>query len=123
MISTKRSRRRLIQGAGALIVSFRLAATAQSSAAQSISFDSDVQIESNPELDSWIRVSEDNSVALFTGKVELGTGILTALSQIVADELYIDFDQLSIFSGDTDIVPDQGGTTATATIGVAASAT
>jgi len=123
MTGTRLSRRNLVRGAGALIVSFRLAGSAKPAAAQSIWADPNVQIESNPELDSWIRIAEDNHVTLFTGKVELGTGILTALSQIVADELYVDFDQLTIVSGDTDIVPDQGGTTATATIGVAAVAT
>lgn len=122
MIMTKLSRRRLLQGAGALVVSFQLASRQDVTSAQ-IWAESDIQIESNPDLDSWLRVDEDGAVSLFTGKVELGTGILTALSQIVADELYLSFDQVSIVSGDTDITPDQGGTTATATIGVAAVAT
>lgn len=122
MITTKLSRRRLLQGAGALVVSFQLTSRPEVTSAQ-IWAESDLQIEANPELDSWLRIDEDGSVTLYTGKVELGTGILTALSQIVAEELSIDFDQLSIVSGDTDIVPDQGGTTATATIGVAAVAT
>src|SRR5699024_4461329 len=107
----------------ALVVSFGLAAFPERSSAQAVWADSDLQIENNPELDSWIRIGEDGTVSLFTGKVELGTGVLTALAQIVAEELYIDFDQVTVTSADTDIVPDQGGTTATSTIGVAGVAT
>lgn len=117
------SRRDLFKGAGALFVGFQLASLPTEAAAQDISFDAGVQIETTPDVDSWIRIAEDGSVTLFTGKVELGTGILTALSQIAAEELNIDFEGLSVVAGDTDIVPNQGGTTATATIGIAAIAT
>ena len=37
--------------------------------------------------DAWVRINADGTVTIFTGKVELGQGILTALSQIAAEEL------------------------------------
>jgi len=38
-------------------------------------------------LDDWIAIEQDGSVTAFSGKVELGTGVRTALAQIVAEEL------------------------------------
>ena len=38
-------------------------------------------------LDAWIRINADGTATVFTGKVELGQGILTALAQIAAEEL------------------------------------
>jgi nicotinate dehydrogenase subunit B len=43
------------------------------------------------KLDSWLVISADNSVTVFCGKVELGTGVSTALRQIVAEELDAQF--------------------------------
>ena len=42
------------------------------------------------QVDSWIAVHADDTVTLFSGKVELGTGVQTALSQLVADELDVE---------------------------------
>src|SRR5699024_1447548 len=67
----------------------------------------------------WLRVAEDGTVTLFTGRVELGNGILTALGQITVEELDVPFENLDIISADTDVVPNQGITSATTTIGVA----
>ncbi|MEZ5670738.1 MAG: molybdopterin cofactor-binding domain-containing protein [Alphaproteobacteria bacterium] len=61
-------------------------------------------------LGSWIRVNADGTVTLMVGKVELGQGVLTAVSQIAADELYIDFERLQVISGDTWDTPDEGTT-------------
>ena len=44
-------------------------------------------LENNRMLDAWIRIAPNGSATVFTGKVELGQGILTALSQIAAEEL------------------------------------
>ena len=44
------------------------------------------------------------------GKVELGTGIKTALAQIVAEELDVPFDRVTMVLGDTMLTPDQGTT-------------
>src|SRR5258707_463305 len=42
-----------------------------------------------PRLDAWLRINADGTVVIFTGKVELGQGIKTALAQIAAEELEV----------------------------------
>ena len=44
-------------------------------------------LNANRRLDRWLRINRDGTVTVFPGKVEIGQGILTALSQIVAEEL------------------------------------
>ena len=53
---------------------------------------------------------------MFTGKVELGTGVVTALAQIVAEELDVSFNKVYMDSGDTDKAVDQGVTAAARTV-------
>jgi len=55
-------------------------------------------------------VGEDNTVTVFTGKAELGQGILTALTQIAADELDVGIEQVRMVSADTSRGPDEGYT-------------
>jgi len=52
-----------------------------------------------------VRLSEDGSAQLFTGTTGLGTGAHTALAQIVAEELGLEFEDVSVVHGDTDVVP------------------
>ena len=81
------SRRALLAGGGALIVSFALApvpAGAQTppvlaELAKSVLLPG--SLNSNPVLESWIKVAADGSVTVFSGKSELGQGIRTALVQ------------------------------------------
>jgi CO/xanthine dehydrogenase Mo-binding subunit len=67
-------------------------------------------------LDSWLAIAKDGTVTVFTGKVELGTGVVTALGQIVAEELDVPFNKVYMDSGDTDTAVDQGVTAAARTI-------
>ena len=68
-------------------------------------------LKSNPRLSGWLSVGSDGTVTLRVGKVELGQGILTAMQQICADELDVDMARIVLVSGDTALVPDEGGTT------------
>lgn len=52
-----------------------------------------------------VKMNEDGTVTLITGTAGLGTGAHTALSQIVAEELGVPFETVSVVQGDTDIVP------------------
>jgi xanthine dehydrogenase molybdenum-binding subunit len=52
-----------------------------------------------------VRMNEDGTVQLFTGTTGLGTGAHTALAQVVAEELGVRFDDVSVVHGDTDVVP------------------
>ncbi len=67
-------------------------------------------LNTNRMLDGWLRINANGSVTMFTGKVELGQGILTALTQIVSDELDVDLRRLEVISGHTALTPNEGVT-------------
>ncbi|SHI60005.1 nicotinate dehydrogenase subunit B [Roseomonas rosea] len=72
------------------------------------------------EEDVFVAVFDDGSVAAFNGHVDLGTGIRTALAQIVAEELDVRLDQVNMVLGHTGRTPDQGPTIASETIQISA---
>ncbi|MFC5497005.1 molybdopterin cofactor-binding domain-containing protein [Caenimonas terrae] len=108
-------RRGFLQG-GSLTVLFSLApllpAVAQAPAAAVLPG----SLNGNRQLDSWLRINADGTVTVFTGKVELGQGILTALTQIAADELDVDPKRLQLVSGDTSRTPNEGVTSGSLSI-------
>src|ERR1700734_2614860 len=71
-------------------------------------------------FETFIRISADGSVTAFNGHVDLGTGIRTALGQIVAEELDVSFARVVVVLGDTSRVPNQGATIASETIQMSA---
>src|SRR5579871_3855766 len=71
-------------------------------------------------FETFIKISADGSVTAFNGHVDLGTGIRTALAQIVADELDVSFARVVVVLGDTSRVPNQGPTIASETIQITA---
>jgi CO/xanthine dehydrogenase Mo-binding subunit len=100
-------RRRVLAGAGALIVSFSLrGAFAQNQPAPT----PPGSLKQAPFLDSWIRVDADGSITAFTGKAELGQGFKTAFQQIAAEELDIPFESLNIVTADTARTANEGYT-------------
>jgi nicotinate dehydrogenase subunit B len=67
-------------------------------------------------LDDWLRIETDGTVTAYSGKVELGTGVRTALAQIVAEELDLPFERMHMVMGDTALTPDEGYTAGSMTI-------
>ena len=67
-------------------------------------------LSNNKLLDAWIRINADGTATVFSGKVELGQGILTALTQIAAEELDLPLARISMISGDTGRTPNEGMT-------------
>jgi nicotinate dehydrogenase subunit B len=61
-------------------------------------------------LDSWIAIAADGSVTAYTGKCELGHGLFTAQTQLVAEELGVPFSRVRLVQCDTALTPDQGTT-------------
>ena len=98
------SRRRFAQGLGIVVATF--AWTARSAIGQAPS-NLPFSLRNNRKLEGWIRLEPDNSVVIFTGKAELGQGILTALAQIAAEELDVGFDKIRMISADTTHGPDE----------------
>jgi len=54
-----------------------------------------------PDLDTWIRIDGDGSLTLFTGKVELGQGVKTAIARIGAEELDVSLERVRVRTADT----------------------
>jgi len=59
---------------------------------------------------AYLRIDENGRVTLFSGKIEMGQGINTSLSQMAAEELGVSLDAIDIIMGDTDLVPYDRGT-------------
>jgi nicotinate dehydrogenase subunit B len=74
----------------------------------------------NNPFETFIRITADGSVTAFNGHVDLGTGIRTALGQIVAEELDVSFARVVVVLGDTSRVPNQGATIASESIQISA---
>lgn len=71
-------------------------------------------------FETFIKITADGLVTAFNGHVDLGTGIRTALGQIVAEELDVSFARVVVVLGDTSRVPNQGATIASETIQITA---
>jgi len=101
-------RRDFIRTGGAIIVSFAFdAALPDMSSAQT----SDLGKPVDPrEVDSFLAIHTDGSVTIYTSKVDVGTGLKIAMSQVVAEELDIPVDRITVVEGDTALTPNQGGT-------------
>ena len=115
MLSHKSSRREFLQGTGLLIVSFSLPAFLKTADAQSSTSPKTVALD---EVDAYLAIDPSGKVTLYSGKVELGTGVSTALTQIVAEELDVPMARIALIEGDTTLTPAQGKTWGSLTIQV-----
>jgi len=79
-------------------------------------------LKTNPYLDSWIKIDRAGKVTVYTGKVELGTGVRTALLQIAAEELAMAPGLITFLTADTGASPDEGLTAGSHTIADSGSA-
>src|SRR5215475_3761544 len=101
------TRRDFATGLGGIVLSFSFAprlAIAQEPARLPGS------LQTNRMLNSWIRIGANGKVTVFTGKVELGQGIVTALAQIAAEELEVPLAQVTMVPADTGRTPNEGQT-------------
>jgi CO/xanthine dehydrogenase Mo-binding subunit len=67
-------------------------------------------------LDDWVAIEPDGTVVAFSGKVDVGTGVRTALVQIVAEELDMPLERVRLVMGDTGRTPDEGYTAGSMTV-------
>ncbi len=103
------SRRNFLKTAGAIVVGFSwVAPSVLAQQASPVRLPGSLQ--TNRMLDGWLRINANGTVTVFTGKVELGQGILTALAQIASDELDVAYESIEMVSGDTARTPDEGMT-------------
>ena len=62
------------------------------------------------DFNAFLRVGEDGRVTCFTGKIEMGQGIITSLAQMLAEELDVPLRSVDMVMGDTDLCPWDMGT-------------
>jgi CO/xanthine dehydrogenase Mo-binding subunit len=114
------SRRHFLRGSGSLLIGFSILKPVFADAPASNGLIGD--LKTYPELSSWLKLDMHGYVHLFVGKVELGQGILTAITQCCADELDVDVARITITSGDTFLVNDEGVTAGSQSMSYGASA-
>ena len=68
------------------------------------------------DYNAFLQIAEDGTVKCFTGKIEMGQGAITALPQMMADELNVQLEKIKIIMGDTDLCPYDAGTWGSQTI-------
>jgi len=107
MLSNKPNRRDFLKGTGILIVGFSLPSFLRTAHAQSAAAPKTVALD---EVDAFLAIDPSGRVTLYSGKVELGTGVRTALTQIVAEELDVPLARVDVIEGDTALTPAQGPT-------------
>jgi isoquinoline 1-oxidoreductase len=67
------------------------------------------------DLSARLHIGEDGTITVYTGKVEVGQNIRTSLAQVVAEELRVPLDRVHMVMGDTQLTPDDGGTSGSST--------
>ncbi len=100
------TRRDFAAGLGGIVLAFSLAPRALTQQAPRLPG----SLQTDRLLSAWIAIHADGTATIFTGKVELGQGILTSLSQIAAEELDLPLARVKIVSGDTGRTPNEGQT-------------
>ena len=102
------TRREFLQTTGALVVSTSTGAFFVGEAAAQAA--APVIVGPQPTaLDTWIRIAADGAVTVNSGKMDCGQGLDLAYAQIVAEELDVALDQVSVTLGNTRLSPNQGG--------------
>jgi nicotinate dehydrogenase subunit B len=100
-------RRDFLRTGGAIIVSFAFDAALPEVGSTQADLGKPVDPR---EVDSFLAVHTDGTVTVYTSKVDVGTGLRIAMSQMVAEELDIPVERITIVEGDTALTPNQGGT-------------
>src|SRR5207245_6923872 len=112
MITPILSRRDLLKTGGALVVGFAFdAALPRWTWAQTPAAGGNAGKPLDPtEVDSFLAIHPDGTVTLYSGKVDVGTGLRIAVAQMAAEELGVRAERIRVIDGDTGLCPDQGGT-------------
>ncbi|HET7265314.1 MAG TPA: molybdopterin cofactor-binding domain-containing protein [bacterium] len=112
---TRLTRRHLLRAGGVLLVGWTLRPTAASAQAPGPDQYLGKTVASDA-VDGFLAIHPDGAVTVFSGKVDLGTGIRAGIMQMAAEELDVTIGRLTIVDGDTALTPDQGGTGGSSTI-------
>jgi nicotinate dehydrogenase subunit B len=121
------ARRKFLTQSGGILIAFSMPATAFAQQSPTKPAGPSVT-ETNPvagaglpsSVDGWLGIDRAGTVSVHFGKVELGTGIATAIAQIVADELDVPLRSIAVRDADTSDTPDQGYTAGSASLSTGA---
>ncbi|PVA10954.1 xanthine dehydrogenase family protein molybdopterin-binding subunit [Pelagivirga sediminicola] len=102
------TRRSLLKGAGGLVVAFSLGAGRVQ--AQDLPQAGELKSVSLDAVQSYLAIDADGLVTVYSGKIDYGTGVRTGFAQMVAEELYVPLERVTVIEGDTALTPDQGPT-------------
>src|SRR3954469_12878494 len=104
------SRRNLLKGAGALVVSIGTPVSIDLMLSAREAFAQGTKPPLMPDqLSSFIAINPDNTAAAYFGKMDMGHGLFVAVGQIVAEELDLPFKAVKVYMGDTANSVNQGG--------------
>ncbi|HMJ43940.1 MAG TPA: molybdopterin cofactor-binding domain-containing protein, partial [Pseudolabrys sp.] len=104
------SRRSVLLGGGALVVSVGAAMTLDTMVSMQAALAQGAKPPLTPEqLSSYIAVNADGTVSAFFGKMDMGHGLAVAIGQMVAEELDVPFKAVKVYMGDTGTSVNQGG--------------
>src|ERR1700748_2834049 len=108
--ATSFSRRSVLLGGGALVVSIGAAVSLDTLLSTNEARARGAKPPLTPEqLSSYIAVNADGRVAAYFGKMDMGHGLHVAVGQIVAEELDVPFKAVKVYMGDTATSVNQGG--------------
>src|SRR6476659_8876555 len=62
------------------------------------------------QIGGWLHIAEDGQISLYCGKTEVGQNVRTSVTQAAAEELRVKPEAIRVILADTDLVPDDGGT-------------
>jgi len=114
MLTNPVSRRDFLKTSGALVVTYALAPKAAHAAIDLN--DLGPKTVAADRVDGFVAIDSKGVVTVYSGKVDLGTGTDTALTQIAAEELGVPMQRVRLVTGDTLLTPDQGPTFGSLTI-------
>jgi nicotinate dehydrogenase subunit B len=104
------SRRSVLLGGGALVVSVGAAMTLDTMMTMEAAFAQGAKPALTPDqLSSYIAVNADGTVSAFFGKMDMGHGLTVAIAQMVAEELDVPFKAVKMVMADTGTSVNQGG--------------
>ena len=106
----KLSRRAVLMGAGALVVSVGAPLSVETLIGLNSAHAQGTKPPLTPDqLSSYIAVNADGTVSAFFGKMDMGQGLFTSIGQMVAEELDVPFKAVKVIMGDTATSVNQGG--------------
>src|SRR5215470_18618533 len=99
------SRRDFLKTAGVMMIGFGAATTAKAQSPINPSGNVDAT-----QVDNWVAIGADESITVFAGKCEIGTGIRTLQHQLAAEELSVPMERINLVLCRTGVTPNQGYT-------------